>query len=66
MGVVSENTGPVSPETSLLQTNQIAVLQNIWLELKVIKMILAQAYGFGDSDAALRNSLLVSDLTTLS
>ena len=63
MGVISENTGPVAAETSTLQTNQMAVLQNIWLELKLISMILKTAYQITDEDAELRNSITLTDLT---
>ena len=65
MGVISNNPGPLAQETTVTQTNEMAVLQNIWMELKVISYILRQAYGTSDSDAAIRNSTTLVDLNTV-
>ncbi len=66
MGVISNNQGPLAQETTVTQTNEMAVLQNIWMELKVISYILRTAYSITDSDAAIRNSTTLTDLNTLS
>lgn len=66
MGVISNNPGPLAQETTVTQTNEMAVLQNIWMELKVISYILRQAFGVTDSDAAIRNNTTLTDLNNVS
>lgn len=63
MSVQSVNPGPVAPENTMTLTDELAVLNNIWLELKVISLILKQGFNITDEDAAIRNSLTVVDLT---
>jgi hypothetical protein len=63
MSVISNNQGPVNAETSMVGTSDINILQNIYLELKVLNVILKQAFSITDEDAGIRNSLVVSDLT---
>lgn len=65
MSVLSENNGPLAPETTITQTSTLAVLQNIWIELKVISYVLRQGLNIADEDAAIRNSITVSDLTNV-
>lgn len=66
MSVVSQNQGPASQETSITQTNELALLQNIYLELKIMNILLKQGFSIDDSDGAIRNSLTLIDLQELS
>lgn len=63
MASVVTNQGPLNPETSILPGNETAILASILMELKAISLILRQGFNITDEDAALRNSLTVSDLT---
>lgn len=65
MSVVGGNQGPLSPETAITAPNEQAILTNIWIELKIISILLRQAFSITDDDAALRNSITVSDLQNL-
>lgn len=62
---VTANIGPLPAETSMMPANELAILSNIWLELKIISLLLKQGFNITDEDASIRNSLTVSDLTNL-
>lgn len=66
MSQVSVNPGPIATENTMTLNNQLGLLQNIWLELKIISALLKQIGNISDSDAAIRNSQTVNDLTQLS
>ncbi len=66
MSQVNVTPGPVATENTMLNNNQLAVLQNIWLELKIISFLLKQGFQIPDSDAAIRNSQTVTDLSSIS
>ena len=66
MSVINTPVNTVNAETSMLVNNELAVLQNIWLELKILNENFRQAFNLQDSDASIRNSMTVNDLTNIS
>lgn len=65
MGVLANNQGPLSSDTAIVPLNELSVLTNIMMELRIISILLRQGFNITDEDAALRNSMTVSDLTNL-
>ena len=66
MSVINtNNAGPIAPDTTIVPTSDRQCLIDILMELRIIRIYLAQGFNITDEAGALRNSLTLLDLNNL-